>query len=195
MNILEIRDSLIQYAGKGVFALKFIKKETILGEYKGLHLPEGTPCTRQELSRESVYSYCMRDNTTVIPYHNCIFRYINDIVDIYSTMKQQKVVLYQHLNLNVDFFEQQGKVFIKTVRDIEIGEELFIDYGPTYWDNFVRINIGYIIKQMSIKEGGIDNLFIKSKRRNEIYERHDKERIEMDIEKNGTEICEILEPK
>ena len=50
-------------------------------------------------------------------------RYVNGV----------KTPLQKKKNLNVRAYQYNEKIFYKTTRNIQQGEELFIDYGDSYW--------------------------------------------------------------
>ena len=44
------------------------------------------------------------------------------------------VSIYNHNdNNNADWFTTEAGILIRSVKDIRIGEEVFINYGPAYW--------------------------------------------------------------
>lgn len=125
------KKSNIKDAGLGLFSLCNIPKGTIIGKYDGIRYP-----SYFELSeKEAIYAYTTKDGKGehIIPDESCPFKYINDIVDFNSSIRCDKRVYLLNYYHNVKFLEINDDVFIKTLNDIHIGEELFIKYGFGYW--------------------------------------------------------------
>ena len=54
--------------------------------------------------------------------------------------------MYDHLRededqINIEMFSKELKVYYCAIKDIEKGEELFIDYGDEYWSTRKYTNI------------------------------------------------------
>jgi SET domain-containing protein len=131
-SYVEIRDSTLINAGKGVFAKKNIFKETIIGQYSGKVLLKKeldkkygdnvAPYVLSVICRSSINCgkvYRYHKHKLFIDGESCGHwtRYINDGP-------------HSGINANVAFLED-GKVISLT--NIEKGEEIFVDYGDEYW--------------------------------------------------------------
>ena len=112
---LEIKDSLIKYGGQGVFALEDIPENTCIGEYTGekKHKDDFTLGT-YSLQLSSDYSIDAFD------YPRCILAMIND-------------ARFSDYKYNCDFVVNDIIAEIWSISAINIGSELYIEYGDFYW--------------------------------------------------------------
>lgn len=158
---VEIKDSLISGAGKGLFAKKDFKKGDIIGEYYGMIFGPN-----EEVPREHYYYIYEKTNKdSVAAAGSCLCRYINDAIDIKSCILHSLDELYllesyeDHrliksvaksallcsenviededngiiCDYNVNWLEKDNKIYIEASRDVEEGEEFYIEYGYHYW--------------------------------------------------------------
>ncbi len=149
----EVKDSLIEFSGRGVFAKKNYKKGDYICYYDGEEkLPQN--CSKDEVP------YCI-DN----PLNNKLFvgykfpktqtgigQLINDfcrfeLLDEYKNEKRvftlssplinKKIKEYTEksiINSNVTFHKGKKNLFkIFAKKDIKTGEELYLHYGINYW--------------------------------------------------------------
>ena len=105
--------------GLGLFATRPIKKNTRLVEYKGPIL-DAEEADRAE-RRGNRYLYEVSKNRTIdgTPRSN-IARYAN-----------------HSCNPNAESITWRGRVFIKTIKNIEPGDEIVYDYGTDYLKNVI----------------------------------------------------------
>lgn len=106
-------------AGKGLFSEDFIKKGDFVVEYTGKRLPNSKADglgTRYLFDLENGYTL---DGS--VKWN--LARWINHACDP---------------NVEAELDEGQGRIFIHTTRDVMPGEELTIDYGREYFDDFIR---------------------------------------------------------
>ncbi len=106
-------------AGKGLFTEDFIKKGSFVIEYIGKKLPNAIADelgTRYLFDTENGFTIdgSVKWNTA---------RWINHACDP---------------NVEAELDEEVGRVFINATRDILPGEELTIDYGEDYFNDFIR---------------------------------------------------------
>ena len=107
--------------GLGIFATRPIKKRTRIAEYKGKRL--GIDDALKAENRGNRYLYEVNSKWTIDgTAHGNIARYFN-----------------HSCNPNADTFIRQGRVFIRTLRDIKPGEEIFYDYGRDYLKNVIGL--------------------------------------------------------
>jgi len=116
-----IATSTIPNAGNGAFANIFLKKGTVLGNYKGKRL------SKQQYDRLKDQSYVWELSSRYGP--------------IYIDGKNPKVSNWlRFLNdsrdrrLNVEPYQYRGDIYYRTTKNIKPGTELFISYGDEYWD-------------------------------------------------------------
>ena len=127
---LIIKRSNIHEAGKGLFTKKFIKKGIRITEYKG------RITTWKEVQKSDVFNayvyYIKRDHVIdAMKRKKVLARYINDAAGI---------TRIKGITNNCKFMNENGRVFIESIKKIEAGEELFVAYGKEYWD-VIRYNI------------------------------------------------------
>ena len=115
---VKIGTSSIPEAGQGVFALRKFKKNSVVGCYVGKsYYPE----QKNMLQKDGMYSLEVCAGAAIIDASTCgnFTAYIND----QSRCSNCK-------------FNENGE--IKATRDIQVGEELFMSYGPQYWKGLCR---------------------------------------------------------
>ncbi|MCW3075261.1 MAG: hypothetical protein JWP69_2330 [Flaviaesturariibacter sp.] len=120
---LVVKDSTIPGAGKGLFTLIDIPKETRIVEYKG------RITTWKNADHDgglNFYLFCVKRYHTIDarPYLKALGRYAND-VNGPGKLKGAKN--------NCVFVIDGLKVFIESTRPIAAGEEIFVNYGKDYW--------------------------------------------------------------
>lgn len=119
---LEVKESMIPGAGKGLFTNEFIPKNTRIIEYKGRIR------TWQEAQYDDTnyYIFFVNENHVIDAKRQkkSLARYINDANGL------QKV---KGLRNNAQFICDGLKVFVESTRDIPAGTEIFVGYGKEYW--------------------------------------------------------------
>lgn len=137
----EIKTSTIPGAGRGVFALKPIPKNVCIMMYSGVLYTsqvfekriKETDCKyileAVDSDRRTKYIDC--NPTLISPEHCGPAGFLNDCQNPYQravlTHLDKKVM--RHLGYNVYFDNYE----LYTLRHIQPGEELFVDYGDDYW--------------------------------------------------------------
>jgi hypothetical protein len=127
---LYVKTSTLPNAGKGLFTKKFIPKGTRIVEYKG------RTRTWKEVQKdedESPYIYYVTRNFVIDALNDkkALARYANDARGL------QRV---KDLSNNAEYVEEGTRVFIEATKDIPAGGEIFVGYGPEYWQ-VIRHNI------------------------------------------------------
>lgn len=111
--------------GFGVFARKNIKKDSLIGEYTGI-------VRSHTVNPDSKYAFAYP--TMVIEGKE------NDdlVIDAADSGNVTRFVNHSTTHKNVEnsfFYDDSGRhVIFYAGRDIKAGEQLFIDYGPDYWE-------------------------------------------------------------
>jgi len=125
---LYIRRSHIPLAGKGLFTRKFIKKGTIVIEYKG---KISTWENADHDDGKNSYIYYVNKNHVIDARSNqkWLARFTNDSKGI-SRLKE--------LRNNSAYIERNKKVYIMAIRDIAAGCEILVGYGKEYWDTLKK---------------------------------------------------------
>lgn len=113
----DIKDSLQEGVGKGLFAKSDIKKGTFILEYAGIPMP-----TKEADEHAGRYLFEVDERITINgePEWNTA-RYINHSCDP-----------------NVEAEIEDGHIMIYAIKPIRAGAELYIDYGDEYFDEFIR---------------------------------------------------------
>lgn len=124
-----LANSIIESAGKGVFTKYNLPADIIIGKYEGRVFPSRTKLLPGEID----YAYDLDEGSRLVPHKSCIFRYMNDIVDLPESLRMRKRV-DRNLLHNVRFVEEKEEVYIQTTIPILSGQELFINYSDGYWD-------------------------------------------------------------
>src|SRR5690606_23722497 len=109
----EVRRSKIH--GKGVFATRRIPKGTRLIEYKGERI------TWEEADR--------RYDDSIQPHHTFLFAVDDKTVIDGGRYGNDARWINHSCDPNCEAVEEDGRIFIETIRDIEPGEELTYDYS------------------------------------------------------------------
>jgi SET domain-containing protein len=120
---LEIKESNLPGAGKGLFTKEFIAKGSRIVEYKG------RVRTWKEVQNDDTNYYIFyvtRNHIIDASRHKkSPARYINDAKGL------QKI---KGINNNVAFVKEGKRVFVDATKNIPAGSELLVGYGKEYWD-------------------------------------------------------------
>lgn len=121
---VSVQPSRIEVAGDGLFAGEDIPAGTCIGEYTGERRTSSNLCI-------STYSFDLGDGFYIdaLAYPRAVTAMINDSRDL-----SQGGLLHPY---NCEFKVQQicgqNRCFLYSVKDINAGDELYVDYGPDYW--------------------------------------------------------------
>ncbi len=141
MNYIIKKSEISDNAGLGVFANKNFKKNTKLGEYKGkeIFINSWSQADKYNQLKDKIndtsYIFLIFDGKKpykIIDAGNSIdsnltnwTRYINGA----KTVKQKK-------KINAEFYQYDKRAFIKSIKDIQKGDEIILNYGPGWkWNN------------------------------------------------------------
>jgi SET domain-containing protein len=132
---LYVKKSTLPNAGKGLFTKKFIPKGTRIIEYKG------KVKTWKEVQAEegdNGYIYYVKRSHVIdaLKIKNSLARYANDARGL------ERV---KNISNNAEYAEDGVRVFIESTKDIPAGSEIFVSYGPEYWQ-VIRHNIRVDVK-------------------------------------------------
>ena len=141
MNYIIKKSEISDNAGLGVFANKNFKKNTKLGEYKGkeIFINSWSQADKYNQLKDKIndtsYIFLIFDGKKpykIIDAGNSIdsnltnwTRYINGA----KTVQQKK-------KINAEFYQYDKRAFIKSIKDIQKGDEIILNYGPGWkWNN------------------------------------------------------------
>ena len=126
---LQIKDSTIPNAGKGLFVAVDLPKGAIITEYIG----HRATWADVEDDADNPYIYFIDDNNIIDASKDegSFGRYANDAAGLTRVAG---------LKNNAEYFEEGNRVFIKAKTKIKAGSEVLVSYGRSYWKQ-VRENI------------------------------------------------------
>lgn len=138
---LFVKRSTLPDAGKGLYTKKLIPKGTRIIEYTG---KVKTWKEVQSEEGENGYVYYVTRNHVIDALNDkkSLARYANDARGL------QRV---KSVTNNAEYVEDGKRVFIVAVKDIPANSEIFVGYGPEYWQ-VIRYNIRIDEKEKAKKE-------------------------------------------
>lgn len=127
---LQVKRSQVPGAGKGLFTKQFIAKGSRIVEYKG------KVSAWKEVPDRKVYNgyiyYINRYHVIdAMLYKKALARYANDAKGITKV---------KGLTNNSRYVQDNGRVYIVAIKDIEAGAEIFVGYKKEYWDVIIYNN-------------------------------------------------------
>jgi SET domain-containing protein len=127
---VEVRESGLPGAGKGLFAKALIPSGTRIVEYKG-KITTWKEVDDNDGNNGYIY-YVKRDHVIDAAGHpKALARYANDARGL------QRV---KGISNNAEYVEDGLRVYIESRKDIQPGQEILVEYGKEYWD-VIRHNI------------------------------------------------------
>ncbi|MFL5754316.1 MAG: SET domain-containing protein [Bacteroidia bacterium] len=129
---LIVKESQLPGAGKGLFTDKSIPKGAKVIEYKG-EIINWKEYDRRVARDEDGYLFYINKNYCIDAYPTPQYkaRYANDA---------KGLTRIKGLKNNCDYEIHDNRCYIVAQRDIEAGEEIFVDYTADYW-KCVKYNI------------------------------------------------------
>jgi SET domain-containing protein len=115
----EIKKSGIKGIGKGLFALRSIKRGDTIGPYTGVIVDDDTCCTEPYASSHYTLWVCKDCNIVAEGENASYTRYIN-----HSDKPNARFVVSTRWK----------KARVEALKRIRPGEEIFLDYGPYFWE-------------------------------------------------------------
>ena len=177
---LEIKTSTIEKAGVGVFAKENIKNNEVVAGYVGVEYPEKNGefgintwkrFVNAGLSDDQIFFLIQHQRyKVVIDHKSCMYGY--NLKELIKKCGKDSIMccgsLINHSDEpNCKLVRCDDSFLVIPLRDIKKGEELFIDYGSTYWKShklFDEINEKW---KKKVSKG--ENLY-------EFFERQQKEK-------------------
>ena len=129
---LIVKRSQIPKSGKGLFTTKSIKAGTRIIEYKG-EIIDWKEYSKRVNNNEDGYLFYIDKNRCIDAFATPQYkaRYANDT---------EGLTRANGLKNNCEYDILGNKCFIIALKDIQAGEEIFVDYTKSYWD-VIRWNI------------------------------------------------------
>lgn len=135
---IKIKPSSISNAGNGVFANEYIPKGIIFGFYDGI-IVKGSDKKKIDklgklLVRVTNYNLLNSKNKSLTAgfpklLHKCGF---GQLLNDYTTNK----ILRKNKNYNCEYYyDNSHTIYVKSIKSIKKGKELFSNYGQGYWDS------------------------------------------------------------
>lgn len=121
---LEVKESILPKAGKGLFTTKPVKKGTRIVEYKGKIVTWKK--AKKEPGDNRYIFYVNRDHVIDAKRSKAKARYANDA---------KGIMRIKGITNNSQYIEDGVKVFIEAKKNIPAGAEILVDYGKEYWDS------------------------------------------------------------
>lgn len=135
MYNLEVKKSNIPKAGRGVFVKNGYKinDQDIIAEYRGYIVP--TSRLTETVSTEMTWD----ENFIILG--DGVAALVNDIIEyrpytdeeVENFLSQNVYPIYPGLEYNSQFEQIGGRIFLRAIREIQSGEEIYTSYGPEYW--------------------------------------------------------------
>jgi SET domain-containing protein len=123
-NKVEVKESVLPGAGKGLFAKEFIPKGTRIVEYKG-KVTTWKEVNDNDGNNGYIY-YVKRYHVIDASRHkSALARYANDARGLFRV---------KGVTNNAVYTEDGLKVYIEARKDIPAGAEILVEYGKDYWD-------------------------------------------------------------
>jgi len=123
---LEVKKSKIKGSGKGLFTKVHIKKGKLINQFTGKLIKNEKV---EELNNNNKLLYLIEwdeKHTLNVENSNCLAKYANDAEGIKKT---------KGFSNNSEICFEKNKLFLRAIKDIEAGEEIYVSYGKEYWDN------------------------------------------------------------
>jgi hypothetical protein len=124
-NLLEVRASQIQGAGKGLFVVADLRAGTRLGEYTGRRT-KSAPHDGSYTWDVNIYhpngTFSHLEYVDALRTPTCKLRYANGA----RTPEQRRLI-------NAEMYQYGGRVYYKTTKHVRRGTEIILDYGDNYW--------------------------------------------------------------
>lgn len=132
-EFVSVKPSRIPGAGMGVFTIKDIPKDTVIGEYKGKFLKDDE---YWNLVNKNEWHYVMGLDECSYKFTNGI-KYIDGRNGNFTTRINHAPVEFQ--NVKFQKICEFPYVQVITTKDIKKDEEIYVDYGPNYIYDFMEI--------------------------------------------------------
>lgn len=143
---VEVKESVLPGAGKGLFAKEFIPKGCRIVEYKG-KVTTWKDVDDDDGNNGYIY-YVKRHHVIDASRHTSVLaRYVNDA----RGLRRVKGVTN-----NAEYVEEGLQVYIESRKNIPAGAEILVEYGKEYWD-VIRHNIKVEEQRQKLRKRKVQN--------------------------------------
>ncbi|MBA4167739.1 MAG: SET domain-containing protein-lysine N-methyltransferase [Chitinophagaceae bacterium] len=127
---LTVKPSQIPNAGMGLFTEEALGEGSIIVEYTG----EITSWAKVKEDWQNVYIYFVTDEFVINAKNHpeSYARYANDA---------EGLTIVKGLHNNSEFTTINEKIYIRALKNIPAGDEIFVGYGEDYWETIKRNTI------------------------------------------------------
>lgn len=123
---LEVKESKIKGAGKGLFTKVHIKKGQLISRFTG-ELIENEKVEDLNSNEKFLYLIEWDEKYTLnVEHSNCFAKYANDAEGIKKT---------KMFSNNSEMCWKKNDLFLRAIKDIKEGDEIYVSYGKQYWEN------------------------------------------------------------
>uniref|UniRef100_A0A6G6ABR9 SEt domain-containing protein n=1 Tax=Borely moumouvirus TaxID=2712067 RepID=A0A6G6ABR9_9VIRU len=144
-----IKESTIFDGGKGLFAKKNIKINTVIGEYKG-RFCQTTSQIKNSRSiiyfNDNTFLECSQDN--LVSYANDCINFLGKPRKIIEALETDKPFYFKHVNTiinsTIKINTKLHRAFLISTTEIPINQEIFCHYGFSYWYDLEIRKIGFL---------------------------------------------------
>ena len=155
LSKVEVKESPI--SNNGVFATKLIRSGELITlypihwlQYNKEEYIYSKSHFDKEIEKKDIenYSFEINDNKTIIASHKIyddptfLGHKINDAATNFTS--RDLYLSSGHERENAEFYEYEFCVFIRAIKDIQIGEEILVMYGESYWFNKSEVYLRWV---------------------------------------------------
>ena len=121
--------SSIPGVGYGAFAAQDISGRTLLAEYIGNRFPAKFVDENPDIFEHNLYLFEVKKDHKIIEFIDASKFSTSNWTRFINGVKKQ------YWRRNAYSYQMNGRIYIKSLRDIKKNEEILIWYGTNYWNN------------------------------------------------------------
>ena len=159
-----VKESTVPGIGKGLFAIKDIKKDSIIAEFKGRLRKPGDviKSTRSNIYFEDEYILECPDND-LASYANDAINFPKERRQLLKTLNKAEPLYKKHptarVNAGIKINNNLHRVFLVADEDIAVNEEIFCHYGFKYWFAQEITKLGFMEEDEIEQNGFPEKIF------------------------------------
>ena len=128
-NLICIKLSNIPSAGFGAFAKQQLPANIVLGEYNGIRINNTYISANLDQYKSNKYLFAIKNQGKITEYVDAKELNSSNWTRFINGSKNNTY------KTNVEAYQYQKKIRIKTIKKIAKGEEIILNYGKLYWKN------------------------------------------------------------